>query len=242
MNYGRLSKIFSFGDYERDQWVKKEANLISSGSRVLDVGAGTCKYRPLFKHCIYKTHDFAKLSKDTNGEGYGEIDYVSDICSIPVEDSCFDVVLCTEVLEHVPEPIRAIKEISRILKPGGTLLLTIPQRSGLHQTPYHFYGGYTPFWYKHFFPLNNLEIVSIEPNGGFFKNFGEESQRFVSILFPRVGDRRTWRVALFPVFLILKLFALSTCLACFFLDRFDKDKEFTVGYHIKAIKQKQFHA
>jgi ubiquinone/menaquinone biosynthesis C-methylase UbiE len=93
---------------------------------------------------------------------------VSDIVSIPVEDASFDAILCTEVLEHVPEPIRAIKEFARILKPGGTLFLTAPLGSGIHQDPYHFYGGYTPYWYRKFLTQNNFEGLKIEANGGFF--------------------------------------------------------------------------
>ena len=126
MNYGRLKKIFAFGDFERDQWVAREARQIPKGALVLDVGAGNCRYHALFSHCVYKTHDFAKLSKELTGGGYGKLDYVSDICSIPVEDESFDAVLCTEVLEHVPDPVKAIEEFARLLKPGGKLILTAP--------------------------------------------------------------------------------------------------------------------
>ena len=47
------------------------------------------------------------------------IDFVSDLLNIPVPDKSYDVILCTEVIEHVPDPISAINEISRILKSGG---------------------------------------------------------------------------------------------------------------------------
>ena len=139
-------------------------------------------------------------------------------------------------MEHVPEPIRAIQELSRILKYNGIVLLTAPQRSGVHQSPYHFYGGYTPFWYRHFFPQYSLKILSIEANGGFFKHYGEESQRFVSMLFPNNGPTKYRRLLFFPLFILLKLFALSMCVVCFWLDGMDTKKNFTVGYHIKAIK------
>jgi len=234
MNYGRLAKIFASGDFERHQWIARESKKIQRNSHVLDVGAGSCRYRFFFSHCVYKAHDFGKLPEGLTAGGYGQLDYVSDICNIPVKDESFDIVLCIEVLEHVPEPIAAIKELSRILKPQGILLLSAPQRSGVHLAPYHFYRGYTPFWYRHFLPRHGLKIISIEANGGFFKAYGESTQRFVSMLFPRGCFRRR---ILFPIFVFLKMHALFVCLVCFWLDRLDKTKEFTVGYHVKAVKE-----
>ncbi len=237
MNYGGLAKIFAFSDFERHRWVAEESKKIQKGACVLDVGAGNCRYRSLFDHCIYKTHDFAKMSDESITEGYGQLDYVSDICNIPVKDESFDVVLCTEVLEHVPEPIAAIKELSRILKHNGILLLTAPQRCGVHLAPYHFYGGYSPFWYHHFLPRHGLKVISMDANGGFFKAYGESTQRFVSILFPHGGPSGFRRKIFFPIFVLLKTQSLFVCLVCFWLDRLDKTKEFTVGYHIKAVKE-----
>src|SRR6266571_3855056 len=151
----------AFNIRARDRFVEEQASHVPPGARVLDVGAGPCRYRALFAHCEYKSQDSKPLEESATGWGaYGSIDYVSDITSIPVPDASFDVVLCTEVLEHVPEPIAAIREIARILRPGGTLLLTAPQRSGAHQRPYHYYGGFTPSWYRHFLSANELTIVS----------------------------------------------------------------------------------
>src|SRR6266536_2810951 len=137
-------KFYRFNQYERDVWIARQAALVPTGSTVLDVGAGSCPYRELFSHCVYKTQDFVKLERSQlrGSAGYGEIDYVCNAISIPVEDNSFDAVLCTEVIEHVPEPIKVINEIARILKPGGRVILTAPLGSGLHQTPHHYYGGY----------------------------------------------------------------------------------------------------
>jgi 2-polyprenyl-3-methyl-5-hydroxy-6-metoxy-1,4-benzoquinol methylase len=79
----------------------------------------------LFSHCLYRTQDFVSLAPTQVAEGaYTAIDYVCDAESIPAADGSFDVILCTEVLEHVPEPVKVLQEIARLLCPGGLLELT----------------------------------------------------------------------------------------------------------------------
>jgi ubiquinone/menaquinone biosynthesis C-methylase UbiE len=110
-------RVYRFNLHCRDRWVAREAAKFPRGARVLDVGAGIGRYRHHFDHCEYRTHDFEE-EPSTKGK-YTKLDYRSDITEIPVPDGSFDVILCTEVLEHVPEPIRAIKEFSRILRGGA---------------------------------------------------------------------------------------------------------------------------
>lgn len=232
-----LRRIYTFNRSERDRWVALQAAKVPAGSRVLDVGAGSCPYRALFSHCEYRTHDFKQLRPDQvlGAVGYGALDYVSDILAIPVPDASFDVILCTEVLEHVPEPVRVIAEFARILKPGGKLILTAPLGSGLHQEPFHFYGGYTPYWYRHFLPAAGFEQVSVEPNGGFFKHYGQESIRFAIMLAPRRGA--VGRIVWLPLWLLtLPWFLVISPILGYILDGLDKSHGFTVGYHVTALR------
>lgn len=235
---GVLRSLLRFNETERDAWVTRVAATIPAGQRVLDVGAGTAPYRGLFAHCDYKTHDFGQ-EPATIGR-YAPLDFISDVVSIPVPDASFDAILCTEVLEHVPDPIRAVAEMSRILRPGGRLLLSAPLGSHLHQQPFHFYGGYTPFWYQRFLPECGLDVESIEPNRGFFSLFAQEGQRFSSCLDPR----RTWRLAAWRWTMLsalwcvtLPLFRIVLPLLARSLDEQGLETTATAGYHVVARKR-----
>lgn len=54
-------------------------------------------------------------------------DVKADICDLPFEDNSFDFILCNHVLEHIPDDKRAMRELYRVLKPGGTGIFQIPQ-------------------------------------------------------------------------------------------------------------------
>lgn len=234
-----MNQIFSFNQYERDAWIRNQALLIPEGSKVLDVGAGTCPYRQFFAHCEYQAHDFSQLPQELNRsrKSYGVIDYVSDILAIPVQDASIDVIICTEVLEHVPEPIKVLSEFARMLRSGGKLLLTAPLGAGLHQEPYHFYGGYTPHFYTTFLPDAGFANITVEANGGFFKFYGQESRRFSYKL--RAGKFNLFeRLLIWPFWLAtLPWFQLVMPVLGHFLDRYDRQQDFTVGYFVKAERR-----
>lgn len=235
----KRSGLYAFNTVNRDAWVAEQARQLPPGSVVLDVGAGSCPYRDLFAHCVYKTQDFATLhSQQLRGGSYGPIDYVGDAAEIPVPDDSFDAVLCTEVLEHHAQPMELVNELGRILKPGGRLLLSAPLGSGIHQEPYHYYGGFTPYWYRAFLPKAGLGDITVSANAGSFKFFAQEAIRFLRMSRPfgptlPVGSSLVWApfwVLLFPVL------GLVVPVACHLLDRFDEERRFTVGYHVTAVK------
>jgi ubiquinone/menaquinone biosynthesis C-methylase UbiE len=234
------SDFFAFNHRNRDLWIAAQAAKLPRGARVLDVGAGSAPYRALFSHCEYKTQDFVGLKSDQlrNG-GYGQIDIICDAKEIPVENESFDVVLCTEVLEHHPEPIALIFEFARILRNGGVALLTAPLGSGIHQEPYHFYGGYTPYWYRHFLSEAGFNDIIIKENYGSFRHYAQESIRFIQMSRPfSLGMPMSAALAWLPFWIfLLPVLAGLVPLAARLLDRFDREKRFTVGYHVRAQKR-----
>jgi len=233
------SALFAFNHVLRDRWVAAQAESLPAGSRVLDVGAGSCPYRPLFSHCDYRAQDFAGLQgEQLRHGGYGGIDYVCDATAIPVTDGSFDAVLCTEVLEHVPAPDALVRELARVLRAGGRLMLTAPLGSGIHQEPFHFYGGYTPYWYRRFLAEAGFADIRIEPNGGFFRHYAQESIRFLSMTRPLAPEMPRWLTLAFaPLWLVLAApLGLLMPLLGAWLDRFDRESRFTVGYHVTAVR------
>ena len=237
MRQNSPSDLVQFNQRNRDRWVAGIAERLPPATHILDVGAGECRYRSLFNHCDYKAQDFAKYEGTPRGLlsetwKYAQLDFVCDASAIPVEKGSFDAVLCAEVLEHVPEPIKVLKEIGRILREGGWAFISAPLGSGLHQQPYHFYGGFTPHFYRHILGEIGFEVVSIEPNGRFFLMFLQEMNRGIGIIqthrhYPRWHPAR-WLLRVASSRHVAKWFA-----------RLDKEipiEEFTVGYHVEAVK------
>lgn len=227
-----MNEIFNFNDYNRDRFIAEVAQSVAPGSKVLDAGAGTCRYKPLFAHCEYRSQDFGQCQDKEHI--YGSLDYVSDITSIPAPDGYFDFILCAEVFEHIPRPDLALKEFSRLLRKGGELVITAPFSGGIHMAPYHFYGGFSPYWYQHFLAAHGFTIAFIKANGGFFKLYGQESQRFLTLITPAGAVSR---LLFLPLKALLAVwFRLLLPIICHFLDKRDRDPQFTVGYFVRARK------
>jgi SAM-dependent methyltransferase len=126
--------------YERRsilQFVSQIADSLPFGARVLDVGAGDAPYRELFDHCEYRTSDWG------NSLHALDVDMIASADALPVEDACLDAVLLTQVLEHVPDPAAVLGEAARVLRPGGTVAVTVPFVWELHELPFDFW-RYTP--------------------------------------------------------------------------------------------------
>lgn len=178
----------SGNEQRRDAWVRSALKNIPAGRRLIDVGAGTQRYRAMCGHLVYVAQDFGEYDGAGDGRGlqtgefdYGRLDIRSDIVAIPVPDASFDVVLCTEVLEHVPSPERALAEMARILRPGGELILTAPFVSYTHFSPYHFCTGFNRYYYQHHLPLLGLKIEEMAANGDFFDLQAQELDRADSV-------------------------------------------------------------
>ncbi|XAL98844.1 methyltransferase domain-containing protein [Phycisphaeraceae bacterium D3-23] len=175
----------------RHRWVHDQLAALPAGGRLLDAGAGMQRYRNDCNHLDYVAQDFAQYDGQGDGKGgqvagwkHDGLDIVSDITAIPEPDASFDAVLCTEVFEHVPDPIGALRELSRLLCPGGTLILTAPFVSNTHYSPYHFCTGFSRYFYEKHLAEAGLTVATIDANGSFFAVLAQELRRV-----PWVADR-----------------------------------------------------
>ena len=138
----------------------------------------------------------------SKGWDTSHIDLVSDITAIPAPDASFDAILCSEVLEHVPEPTNALDEFTRLLKPGGRLILTAPFASNVHMAPYHFCSGFSTYWYQHHLQARGCEIRELVANGDWSALLRQEITRLGG--HERSRGRITW-----PLDYVLGLLAVG---------------------------------
>jgi SAM-dependent methyltransferase len=167
----------------RDAWVEKVLSELPKGARLLDAGAGQCQYKKFCGHLRYVSQDFAEYTGQGSSIGLQQkwdtsaVDMVCDITAIPESDASFDAILCTEVLEHVPEPAPALRELGRLLKVGGTLIITAPFCSLTHFAPYHYVTGFNRYFYSHHLGALGFEIREMIENGNFFEYMAQEVRR-----------------------------------------------------------------
>lgn len=161
----------------RREWVAKQLAALSPGGLLLDAGCGEQQYRQFCGHLNYRGQDFGKFNVDeqqgfaasSTPWNYGELDYVGDIWAIDEKDSTFDAVLCTEVLEHIPRASQTILELSRLLKSGGRLILTVPSNSLRHQDPYYFVAGYSDHFLNYWLTEAGFKNINIVPQGDYHR-------------------------------------------------------------------------
>ena len=152
------SKAYKAGTYNseiRDAWVSKTLSALPAGLKLLDAGAGEQRYKKHCSHLEYISQDFCQYDGTGDKQGLqtgqwdtSKIDIVCDIAHIPLESQSVDCVLCTEVLEHVPDPVAVLKELCRLVKEDGYLIVTAPITSLTHFAPYHFATGFNRYWYE----------------------------------------------------------------------------------------------
>jgi SAM-dependent methyltransferase len=143
----------------REALVASRSRYVQPGARMLDVGAGVMPYFPLFADLAseYVGNDVAPRPGLTS---------ISPIESLDQPDASFDVVLCTQVLEHVRRPQHALEEMTRVLKPGGYLLLSTHGVYPHHPDPGDYWRWTQQGFEAMFEDVAGLELVELQAHTG----------------------------------------------------------------------------
>lgn len=218
-NNSLVSYIYKTGRAELQDQVKKYAGFVSG--RVLDVGAGSYpRYKHLFTFKEYVRMDIAP------GEG---IDVVGKAEKIPVAENSFDSIVCTQVLGDIYEPQKAMSEMHRVLRTGGTVLITESLFDPLHDEPHDFW-RYTEHGLRRLAKDAGFNVEVLERRGGYQSVMAQLRARY---WIERLNAGKKWYARLLSFF-----FKVSGKWARF-LDKKDTShagKLFTQGYILIARK------
>lgn len=183
--------------------LKKFALLADSdGARtLLDLGCGRRPYQQLFS--FFEKYIGFDIDKSDL------VDVVGVNWDLPFLDNEFDVVICTQVLEHTAKISETVSEIRRVVKDGGLVFVSTPLVFPEHGAPYDYY-RFTQYGLREIF--RDFEIVEIIPQGGFFNTFFRMINIFLNY-FPAS------RIIFAPIFLLNNLAALFFDGIAFFISK-----------------------
>ena len=190
---------------------------------VLDAGCGVMPFREEMERLAasYQSLDVQRRAP--------EVDIIADLQDMPqVASETYDLVVCSEVLEHVPRPDRATAEVARILKPNGIFVISVPHLSRLHEEPHDFY-RYTHHGIRYLLENAGFQVIRIVPIGSLFSFLGHQLSTIIVC--------GTWNI---PVVrhVAFWLNAALVTLPCNLLDRLPfMRQKMPVGYVAVGVKR-----
>ena len=199
------------------------ASQLNNQNLILDIGGGKSPYTSYFD---YKNYISLDISPDARA------DITGDVRNLPFKNEIADAVICTEVLEHVPDTSQALEELNRVLKKGSYLIMTTPLIFGVHGKQDFF--RWTEKALKELCNQNGFAILELRKNGGIFSSIGMLLQHIPEQIFAPYTNRKNLLKYGFLFLLYLLLVPLTRLFII--LDFIDTKKNFTTGYSILAKK------
>ena len=179
---------------------------------VLDFGCGSKPYEALFA----RAKSYIGIDIEVSGHNHkdSKVDIFYDGKLLPFPDNSFDSVVCFEVLEHVFNIDEVCAEISRVLKPNGLFLGTLPFVWEEHEVPYDF-ARYTSYGIKHIFSRNNFHVVDLLKSTTYVLTVG---QLLITYIAQNISPRSRYLSWAFRILVIFPL-NLVVLLANFILPK-----------------------
>lgn len=192
---------------------------------LLDLG---CGYVPLYKAYEPFTNDIFCVDWGNSLHRNSYLDIETDLNKpLPLENDTYETVILSDVLEHIRLPESLLKEINRIMKPKGYLLLNVPFYYWLHEEPFDYF-RYTKYALRNMLEANGFEIVSLEELGGIPEVIADILAKFW-VGFPVIGKFLAkfiqWKTKIFLKISIGKRISKKTA------------NQFPLAYGVVAIKK-----
>jgi SAM-dependent methyltransferase len=131
--------------------------------RLLDLGCGNVPLFGLYREMV---DEVICIDWPASRHQKQHIDVFADLTlPLPLNDSSFDTILLSDVLEHIPNPENLVREIARLLRPGGATVIGVPFLYWIHETP-HDYNRYTRYQLERLLTKAGLEITELVEVGG----------------------------------------------------------------------------
>lgn len=203
--------------------VKKEIVKYAKG-KILDIGCGEKPFYPFVKD---KVDEYIGVDHPDTPHSKAYIDVFAPAHDLPFQDNYFDVVLLTQVIEHLETPLAVLKEIYRVLKEDGILIISWPFLYPIHEAPRDFF-RYTSYGMEYLSQKSGFLIKKLTPVSGFWITYFS----FLSIYILRKS--KLIYGLLFPLIFIFKYF----CLLLEMIDRnADSRSAWTWSYYIILEKR-----
>jgi SAM-dependent methyltransferase len=228
----RFHRMLQFDRESVVQFISREVPpLLRPDSLILDAGSGS-EEEQYFREMLRTSGARAHACDIAPRKG---LDLQADLERMPIGDSSYDLIICTQVLEHVRHPGVVCKELFRMLKDGGHLLITVPQGQEMHDLPNHYF-NYTYYGIRLVLEEAGFKIVGIEPQGGHFRKLGIELHTTCKVVRANMTTLQS-RILLAPVLLACQiLFGFVAKTVCLGLDSFDRRHLSTLGWNVHCCK------
>jgi ubiquinone/menaquinone biosynthesis C-methylase UbiE len=157
--------------------------IATTGVNCLDVGCGDRPYEHLFEKGKYVGIDVSVSGRVAK---FKKPDLFYDGTNIPFGDNYFDLVICTQVLEHVSNPLLLIQEMARVCKPDGGVIISLPFVYPEHEVPFDYF-RFSSFGTINLIENSGLVVQSIQKDSTAMETLAVIANVFiVSNLVPKV--------------------------------------------------------